>query len=377
MNILARFRERFAAVLLDYTDDVSPYLEQIRPSGNPKFGDYQANLAMPLAKKIGRNPRELADEIAQRVDLDDFCEPTEIAGAGFINIRLKNSWLDEQLRLAMKNERLNVGLVENPKTYVVDFSSPNVAKPMHVGHIRSTVIGDSLSRTLRYVGHRVITDNHLGDWGTQFGMIIYGFKHFVDEQAFEAEPITELGRLYREVRKLMDYHAGKASLPKMAETEERQQRLIDELEGKLEDADKPTRKKLNKEKNRLIEKSKELAEKKQAALKLVEEVESDPARLQQATDHQSINQAVLEETAKLHADDDENLALWKRFLPICMEDLHRIYDKLGVSFDHELGESFYYTINFLLWCASLWRRTWPVKVTERCASFSMTSMHRC
>ncbi len=109
----------------------------------------------------------------------DICEPPEIAGPGFINLRLKDDWLVEQLAVASRDvERLGVPPAATPRTFVVDYSSPNVAKPMHVGHIRSTVIGDALYRILKFLGHRTISDNHLGDWGTQFGMIIYGYKHF-------------------------------------------------------------------------------------------------------------------------------------------------------------------------------------------------------
>ena len=117
------------------------------------------------------------------LDVADLCEPPEIAGPGFINLRLKDDWLAEQLAAASADiERLGVAPAAQPRTIVIDYSSPNVAKPMHVGHIRSTVIGDALYRMLKFLGHRMISDNHLGDWGTQFGMIIYGYKHFVDRR---------------------------------------------------------------------------------------------------------------------------------------------------------------------------------------------------
>ena len=154
----------------------------------------------------------------------------EIAGPGFINLRLRTGWMAGQLLAMVKDERLGVARVSTPRTVVLDFSSPNVAKPMHVGHIRSTVIGDSLARILRFVGHRVITDNHLGDWGTQFGMIIYGYKNFVDASAYQQEPVAELGRLYRLVRQLMDYQdsktvpaatAGEAARARATKTDQR------------------------------------------------------------------------------------------------------------------------------------------------------------
>src|SRR6185369_11524147 len=120
-------------------------------------------------------------------------------------------------------ERLGVDAAKSPRTYVIDYSSPNVAKPMHVGHIRSTVIGDSLTRSLRFLGHRVISDNHIGDWGTQFGMIIYGYKHFVDRAAYTANPVAELARLYKLVHRLVDYREAVKSLPAQ------KQRLIERL----------------------------------------------------------------------------------------------------------------------------------------------------
>src|SRR5437588_760159 len=137
--------------------------------------------------------------------LAGLCEPPEIAGPGFINLRLRTEWLADQLTIAAADERLGIEQVTKPRTIVVDYSAPNVAKPMHVGHIRSTVIGDSLYRTLKFLGHTVIGDNHLGDWGTQFGMIIYGYKHFRDVAAYQNDAVHELSRLYRLVNRLVAY----------------------------------------------------------------------------------------------------------------------------------------------------------------------------
>lgn len=341
MNILAVLRERFSSAITDLVEDQAPYLDQIRPSGNPKFGDYQANLAMPLAKKLGRPAPQLAAEIASNLVIDDMCETPEVAGNGFINLRLKDQWLDDQLRTALQDDRLGVARVAQPICYVIDFSSPNVAKPMHVGHIRSTVIGDAIARTLRFLGHNVITDNHLGDWGTQFGMIIYGFKHFGNESEYERDPVSELTRLYREVRRLMDYHAGKTSLAGMQKTVATQAESIENLQTKLDNAEKAEKKKLKKEIGRLREKQQELQETLSKTEALIQQIERVDETREFAARHVAINTAVLEETAKLHAGDAENLALWKRFMPCCMEDLHRIYRKLDVQFDHELGESFY------------------------------------
>ena len=199
-NLQARFRQALAAL----TDRPEPWLEMIRRAQDARFGDYQANFAMALGKQLNKKPQELAAEVVARLDVADLCQPPEVAGPGFINLRLKDEWLVQQLTAAVNDPRLGVEPAAQPRTYVIDFSAPNVAKPMHVGHIRSTVIGDALCRTLRFLGHRVISDNHIGDWGTQFGMIIYGYKHFLEPDAYRNRPVQELARLYRLVRQLVD-----------------------------------------------------------------------------------------------------------------------------------------------------------------------------
>jgi arginyl-tRNA synthetase len=203
MNILKKLQQAVGAALTGLVDDPAPYAAMVKPAGDPRFGDYQANCAMSLAKVLKRKPPEVAREIADRLDLGDWLQPPEIAGPGFINIRLRDDWLAKQVRAVAADERLGVAPADPAHTFVIDFSSPNVAKPMHVGHLRSTIIGDALTRLLRFLGHKVITDNHLGDWGTQFGMLLYGYKHFLDQQAFDADPVRELARLYIHVRGLM------------------------------------------------------------------------------------------------------------------------------------------------------------------------------
>ncbi len=175
--------------------DVSAVL--VRPCPDPKFGDYQSNALMSLAKVRKMNPRQLATDVLAKLDVSEICEKVEIAGAGFLNFRLKNSVLAQSLEAAARGEHLFFAKAAAPKTVVIDFSSPNVAKPMHVGHIRSTGIGDALQRTLRLLGHRVITDNHIGDWGTQFGKLLLGWKQILDRAALERDAIAELERLYR------------------------------------------------------------------------------------------------------------------------------------------------------------------------------------
>lgn len=188
-------RQSVSAVL----PDANPDLVQVRPCPDPKFGDYQCNSLMALAKERKRNPRQLAEEVLKQLDVAEWCEKVEIAGAGFLNFRVAPGAFSKVLASAHRGEHLFVQPVAKPKTYVVDFSAPNVAKPMHVGHIRSTGIGDSISRTLRRLGHNVITDNHIGDWGTQFGQLIIGWKKYLDRDALAKAPLEEMGRLYKRV----------------------------------------------------------------------------------------------------------------------------------------------------------------------------------
>ena len=191
-KIEAALQAAVRAVLPDA--DVSSVL--VRPC-DPKFGDYQSNALMSLAKQLKMNPRQLATDVVAKLDVSEVCEKPEIAGAGFLNFRLKNSVLVESLQSAARGEHLFFTKAASPKTIVIDFSSPNVAKPMHVGHIRSTGIGDALQRTLRLLGQRVISDNHIGDWGTQFGKLLLGWKQILDRPALERDAIAELERLYK------------------------------------------------------------------------------------------------------------------------------------------------------------------------------------
>ena len=261
-------------------DEMPALLEQVRETADPKFGDYSGTMAMALAKKAGRKPRDLAIEIVNRLDVGELFEkPGDPVGPGFINLRVRDDALARTVAAACADERMGVPRVAAPETIVLDYSSPNVAKPMHVGHIRSTVIGDALAKILSFRGHHVITDNHLGDWGTQFGMILWGWKHCRDDAAFAADPTAELGRLYRLVRKVAD--------------------------------------------------------------KKEEELAADPEAAALAAKYPDAAREVLLETAKLHEGDPENRALWERFMPVCRREIDRIYSRLHVSFDHTLGESFY------------------------------------
>jgi arginyl-tRNA synthetase len=266
------------------SEEIPVLLEQIRETADPKFGDFTATLAMPLAKKMGVKPRDLASNLIARINKDqlfgEYFQPIDApVGPGFINVRVLDQALADGVRMACCNDRLGVAKVSQPQTIVLDYSSPNVAKPMHVGHIRSTVIGDALSRILRFHGHSVITDNHLGDWGTQFGMILWGWKHCRDDSAYEENPTQELGRLYRLVRKVVD-------------------------------ADP-------------------------------EELAHDSIAAGLAEKYPDARQEVLAETVKLHEGDSENNSLWKQFMPVCREEIERVYSRLDVTFDHTMGESCY------------------------------------
>lgn len=174
----------------------------VRQSGKVQFGDYQANGIMPAAKKLGLNPREFAQSVLDKAELQDIAEKTEIAGPGFINIFLKDAWLADNINRAVQDPKLGV---HNPEkqTVVVDYSSPNVAKEMHVGHLRSTIIGDAVVRTLEFLGNHVIRANHVGDWGTQFGMLIAYLEKMENEHASEME-LSDLEAFYRAAKKHYD-----------------------------------------------------------------------------------------------------------------------------------------------------------------------------
>lgn len=256
-QIEVRLQKAVAAVLPDA--DVSSVL--VRPC-DPKFGDYQSNALMSLAKSRKMNPRQLATDVVAKLDLSDICEKVEIAGAGFLNFRLSQNALAEALQSAVRGEHLFFDKPAQPQTTVIDFSSPNVAKPMHVGHIRSTGIGDALQRVFRLLGHQVISDNHIGDWGTQFGKLLLGWKQILNREALETDPIAELERLYKVINA---------------------------------------------------------------------ECDANPARLEEAK----------QELVKLQAGDAENIAIWKEMIRVSQVQFDAIYGRLGVKFDHTLGESFY------------------------------------
>jgi arginyl-tRNA synthetase len=285
MNLLHTIQGAVRAALTGLTTDVQRCVEMVKPAQDAKHGDYQANCAMSLAKEQGKKPRDVAQTIVDRLPLCEILEKPEIAGPGFINLRVRGDWLASALQAMSKSDRLGVGSAEPPRTYVIDFSSPNVAKPMHVGHLRSTILGDSLARLFQFLGHKVVRDNHLGDWGTQFGILLYGYKHFLDRKGLEANPVSEMLRLYIHVRNLI----------KPAESDE------DDIGGPG----------------------------------------SGQYTAEQIAEARQVAEAARQETAKLHRGDAENVALWTQFMPWCLEVNERLYKRLDVRFDVTLGESFY------------------------------------
>src|SRR3954470_1633060 len=175
-----------------------PQAGEVTPTADARFGDYQTNAAMVLGKQRGENPRQLAQKIVSAIDVGELLDEPQIAGPGFINFRIKPEALAAKTIELLGDERIGVGLTNEPRKIVIDFGSPNVAKPMHIGHIRSTVLGDALARIAEFLGHDVIRDNHIGDWGTQFGMVIWGWKNLLDRESLARDPIAELVRIYKE-----------------------------------------------------------------------------------------------------------------------------------------------------------------------------------
>ena len=175
-----------------------PDAGEVTPATDPRFGDYQTNAALILGKQRGENPRTVAAKILEQLDVSDWSQVPTVAGAGFINFTLRREAVEQKVAELLEDEHLGVTRTDSPRRIVIDFGSPNVAKPMHVGHIRSTVLGDALARIAQFLGHEVIRDNHIGDWGTQFGMVIWGWKNLLDRSALERDPIRELVRVYKQ-----------------------------------------------------------------------------------------------------------------------------------------------------------------------------------
>lgn len=339
MDFLSELRSRLRSALVSMTDAPDSFVEMLKPSQESKFGDFQANCAMPLAKQLKKSPRDVASALVAQMDVADLCEPLEIAGPGFINFRLKTEMLASETARLTQDDRLGIPVVAAPRTFVIDFSSPNVAKPMHVGHLRSTVIGNALCRIFRFLGHRVYSDNHVGDWGTQFGMIIYGYKHFRDEAAYQRDSVPELARLYRLVNQLSDFHALVANVPKLRDQLPGKEAAVQTAKNAVlaKPADKDAARLAKRAEQELVDLRDEIS----AAEKKIDAVQKDAKLKSLADAHPTIAESARRETAKLHAGDEENLRLWNEFVPKCMAALDSIYQRFGIKFDMALGESWY------------------------------------
>ncbi|WP_078084566.1 arginine--tRNA ligase [Microbulbifer mangrovi] len=206
MNIRQQLNDIFqtAMTAAGIPADCSPAVAPAKKAG---FGDYQANGAMAAAKKVGTNPRELAAKIVDNLGDQPMIEKVEIAGPGFINIHLSEDWMGKSLADARADARLNIATIANPQTVVLDYSAPNLAKEMHVGHLRSTIIGDALARLLEFQGHKVIRQNHMGDWGTQFGMLLAHLSDQIQKEDAEVA-LADLEKFYREAKIRFDEEEG-------------------------------------------------------------------------------------------------------------------------------------------------------------------------
>ena len=204
-NIQRQLDARITAAIRAAFPEAADAPAIVQPSQDPRFGDYQANGAMALAKRLKQKPRDVAAAVLAQLDVSDCCDPPEIAGPGFINLRLSPKWVGEELGRVNASERLGVSPAPQPETVVVDYSAPNLAKEMHVGHLRSTIIGDALARLLDFAGHKVVRQNHVGDWGTQFGMLLtYLLETRVDPSKSVPEELADLEELYRKAKARFD-----------------------------------------------------------------------------------------------------------------------------------------------------------------------------
>lgn len=206
-SIIEQLRNRFSeALVAAFGSEFAETDPLVVPASNPKFGDYQSNLAMSLAKTLGQKPREIAQQIVQHLEVSELCEPAEIAGPGFINLTLKSSYLEARLNAIQSDSQLGAEKAKTPQRVIVDFSSPNIAKEMHVGHLRSTIIGDSIARILEFRNHDVLRLNHVGDWGTQFGMLIAYLREAYPEALTkrDALELEDLVKLYQKAKQRFD-----------------------------------------------------------------------------------------------------------------------------------------------------------------------------
>ena len=210
-SILEQLRNSFSeALVAAFGSQLAAVDPLVVPASNPKFGDYQSNVALSLAKKLGQKPRAIAEQLVDNLNITDFCKPPEIAGPGFINLSIQPAYLEAEISAIQKDVRLRVEKAKHPQRVAIDFSSPNIAKEMHVGHLRSTIIGDCIARILEFRGHDVLRLNHVGDWGTQFGMLIAYLREQLPEALTTADALDlgDLVALYRQAKKRFDQDRG-------------------------------------------------------------------------------------------------------------------------------------------------------------------------
>ncbi|MGD2181241.1 arginine--tRNA ligase [Lusitaniella coriacea] len=206
-SIQEQLKQQFTQALVSALgSEFSAIDPMVVPASNPRFGDYQCNIALPLAKQLKQKPREIAQQILDNLNISEICETPEIAGPGFINLTLKPSYLETQLSAIQTDPRLGTEKVKEPQRVIVDFSSPNIAKEMHVGHLRSTIIGDCIARILEFRGHDVLRLNHVGDWGTQFGMLIAYLQEAYPDALTTADAldIGDLVSFYKQAKQRFD-----------------------------------------------------------------------------------------------------------------------------------------------------------------------------
>jgi len=334
---------------------------RVSAAADTRFGDYQTNVAMIVANRQKSKPREVAQQILDKLDVADISAPPEIAGAGFINFRIKPEWLTGQFARLLADSRLGVPAPVRPKKFVIDFSSPNVAKPMHIGHIRSTILGDALARIAAFVGHEVVRDNHIGDWGTAFGLLLLGWKHFLNPNSLSRDAIGEMERIYKYVNLVGNLPATAPSLIL---------RVLEEIEKPGSPASQywVQVRKAEKIEQHIPEKWTELdfsafgMNTVRAALSVLKangllrpkssfpihknrlrrlkEVLRTADRLL-AENTMSIREQAKLELVKLQRGDEENLRIWQKMRHLSQREFDAIYNRLGVRFDVTLGESSY------------------------------------
>jgi arginyl-tRNA synthetase len=304
LNLIAELGRAASSALQAATDtpQAVPSELPVQAAARPEFGDLQISACLQLAKGLGKKPRDLAVLVQAALAQHPAVEKVEVAGPGYVNLFLRAAWLAGRVAALSADPDLGLRRAFAGQRVVIDFSSPNVAKSMHIGHIRSTIIGDCLQRVMRAVGYEVVADNHLGDWGTQFGKLIVAYRTWLNQAAYATSPISELERLYQKFVKEEEAQAEAMGLKK-----DKQARRPP---GDAGEDDEPG-----------ADHGEEAAPAEQQVTPLLAAARAELARLQ--------------------AGDEANLALWREFVSVSMAEFERSYRRLGVRFDVQLGESYY------------------------------------